>query len=596
MHETLVAESREFLGRGRRLLARGWNEATALAMRIRWHRVGVALSACIIAVSVFILWRRLQNLDIDRVVAALRAKPWHEIAAAAAAIATSYVTLTFYDWFALRTIGKRHVPYRIAALTSFTSYSIGHNIGATVFTGGAIRYRIYSAWGLRVIDIAKLCFVTGLTFWLGNLMVLGLGMVYVPAAASAVDHLPPLANRMLGIAALVALGGYLTYVWRKPRAFGTDRWQVTLPDGPLTLLQLLIGLADLFFCALAIALLRGSYEAVTQDLLHALGARRHALLAGSGESLERLRQGLGAERSGIDYEFVGALAPSPDGIELPVLGNLHDLPLVLAERRVDELIVTDSDFSERELLEIVSEAHRRGVQVRIAPKTTELLTQRAEFVPGQGIPLFELRPPVFIGLDWFVKRGFDLVVSGLVLLLGLPLWLAIAAAVKLSSRGPVFYRDTRVGLGEREFGMLKFRTMQADASGLQAELEASNEADGPLFKMKNDPRVTKLGGFLRRLSLDEAPQVLNVLRGEMSLVGPRPLPLRDYVQLEPWHRKRYHVLPGITGLWQVSGRINLSFDDLVRLDFYYLDNWSIWLDISILAKTLPAVLAGRGAY
>jgi len=237
------------------LVARGWNEATALATRIRWRRVGVALSACIIAVSLFILWRRLHDLDVDRVIATLRAKPLHEIAAAAAAIAASYVTLTFYDWFALRTIGARHVPYRIAALASFTSYSIGHNIGATVFTGGAIRYRIYSHYGLRLIDIAKLCFVTGLTFWLGNITVLGLGMVYVPAAASAVDHLPPFANRMLGFAALVALAGYLTYVWRKPRAFGTDRWQVTLPDGPLTLLQLGIGLADLFFCALAMSLL-----------------------------------------------------------------------------------------------------------------------------------------------------------------------------------------------------------------------------------------------------------------------------------------------------------------------------------------------------
>jgi uncharacterized membrane protein YbhN (UPF0104 family) len=237
------------------LAAWGWNDATALATRIRWSRVGLALSVCIIAISVFVLWRRLQHLDVDRVMAALAAKPVHEILAAAGAIAASYVTLTFYDWFALRTIGARHVPYRIAALASFTSYSIGHNIGATVFSGGAIRYRIYSFWGLRLIDIAKLCFVTGLTFWLGNLTVLGLGMVYVPAAASAVDHLPPFANRMLGIAALVVLAGYLVYVWRKPRAFGTDRWRVTLPDGPLTLLQLLIGLADLFFCAVAMSLL-----------------------------------------------------------------------------------------------------------------------------------------------------------------------------------------------------------------------------------------------------------------------------------------------------------------------------------------------------
>jgi lipopolysaccharide/colanic/teichoic acid biosynthesis glycosyltransferase len=195
-----------------------------------------------------------------------------------------------------------------------------------------------------------------------------------------------------------------------------------------------------------------------------------------------------------------------------------------------------------------------------------------------------------------VKRAFDIVVSGAIVLVGLPLWLLIALAVKLGSPGSVFYRDRRVGLGEAEFGMFKFRSMYLDAAERQAGLENENEASGPLFKIKNDPRVTGTGRFLRKYSLDELPQVLNVLRGEMSLVGPRPLPVRDYVQLEDWHRKRYLVLPGMTGLWQVSGRIALSFDDLVRLDFYYLENWSIWLDISILVKTLPAVLARRGAY
>jgi exopolysaccharide biosynthesis polyprenyl glycosylphosphotransferase len=350
------------------------------------------------------------------------------------------------------------------------------------------------------------------------------------------------------------------------------------------------------FCAIVIAALRSSYDALTRDLLRLAGARRHALLAGAGENLAHLHWTLGSTRGGIEYEFVGALAPSPNGIELPVLGDLGDLPAVLAAQRVDELIVTDSDFTERELVEIVSHAHRRGVQVRIAPKATELLTERAHFVPGQGLPLFELRPPAFIGIDWFVKRTFDLIVSALVLLVGLPLWLAAAGGVKLTSPGSVFYRDRRIGLGEQEFGMLKFRTMYADDGGRQAELEASNEADGPLFKIRQDPRVTPVGALLRRFSVDEIPQLWNVLRGEMSLIGPRPLPLRDYAQLESWHRKRYLVLPGITGLWQISGRSNLGFDDLVRLDFYYLENWSIWLDVSILAKTIPAVLRGKGAY
>ena len=203
---------------------------------------------------------------------------------------------------------------------------------------------------------------------------------------------------------------------------------------------------------------------------------------------------------------------------------------------------------------------------------------------------------MLVGADWLIKRTFDVTVSTAVIVLGLPLWLAIAAAIKLGSRGPVFYADRRIGLGEQEFGMLKFRTMYVDASERQAELESKNEAGGALFKIRDDPRVTAVGRFLRRYSLDEVPNTVNVVRGEMSLVGPRPLPVRDYTLLEEWHRKRYLVLPGVTGLWQISGRSNLSFDDLVRYDFYYLDNWSIWLDISILAKTMPAVFSQRGAY
>jgi exopolysaccharide biosynthesis polyprenyl glycosylphosphotransferase len=345
-----------------------------------------------------------------------------------------------------------------------------------------------------------------------------------------------------------------------------------------------------------IGLLRASYDVVTRDVLRLVGSRRRAVLVGEGERLAHLLLTLGSQRSGIEYEFLGAISPRREERGLPVLGSLDALPRVLAERSVDELIVTDTGFTEKELLELVEQAHRRGVKVRVAPTTTELLLQRAEYVPGHGAPLFELRPPALAGTDWIIKRGFDLVVSTLTIVAGLPLWLAIAGAVKLTSSGPVFFRDHRIGLGEREFGMMKFRTMYADARERQAALETANEASGPLFKIKDDPRVTPVGRFLRRFSLDELPQVLNVLWGEMSLVGPRPLPIRDYEQLEPWHRKRYSVLPGMTGLWQVSGRIDLSFDDLVRLDFYYLENWSIWLDISILARTLPAVLARRGAY
>jgi exopolysaccharide biosynthesis polyprenyl glycosylphosphotransferase len=326
------------------------------------------------------------------------------------------------------------------------------------------------------------------------------------------------------------------------------------------------------------------------------GVRRRAVLVGDRQRVEHLRRVLGEGRGGIAYDFLGAVGPSSAGMALPYLGSVGDLPRIFAEREVGELIVAETELDDRALLEIVDLAHRRGVRVRAAPSTAELLTQRAEYVPGQGVPLFELRPPAFVGTDWVLKRGFDLLVSLLIVVIGLPIWIAIAIAIKAESRGPMLYRDRRVGLNEREFEMIKFRTMRADAPNLQKRLEADNEADGALFKLRDDPRVTRVGAFLRRFSLDEVPQVLNVLRGEMSLVGPRPLPIRDYKLLEPWHRKRYLVLPGMTGLWQIAGRSDLSFDDLVRLDFYYLENWSIWLDISILFRTIPAVLAARGAY
>jgi exopolysaccharide biosynthesis polyprenyl glycosylphosphotransferase len=342
--------------------------------------------------------------------------------------------------------------------------------------------------------------------------------------------------------------------------------------------------AGAVFVSALIALFRASYEALTELLLRRAGVRRHAVLVGEPEQRAHLRRSLGASRGGIDYEFVDEVEPG------------HAVEDVLARAPLDELIVADAGISDERLLEIVESAHRRAVKVRIAPRTTELLVERGEYVPGQGVPLFELRPPIFAGTEWAVKRTFDVVVASLIVLVGSPLWLLVALAIKLTSRGPVFYADPRIGLAEREFQMLKFRTMVAGAAQQQQALERANEATGALFKIRRDPRVTSIGRTLRRFSLDELPNLVNVLRGEMSLVGPRPLPLRDYRLLDEWHRRRYNVLPGVTGLWQVAGRSDLSFDDLVRLDFYYLENWSIWLDISILVKTPFAVVRRYGAY
>jgi exopolysaccharide biosynthesis polyprenyl glycosylphosphotransferase len=236
------------------------------------------------------------------------------------------------------------------------------------------------------------------------------------------------------------------------------------------------------------------------------------------------------------------------------------------------------------------------VTVQVAPSTMEILIDRAEFVPGQTVPLFKLRPPVVQGIDYALKRTFDLVLSTIGLVLAAPVLLAIAVAVKLSSSGPVLYRSVRPGIAGRPFYCFKVRTMREHADQIQADLEPLNEQSGALFKIRHDPRLTRVGRLLRRYSLDELPQLVNVLRGEMSLVGPRPLPMRDFNRLEEWHKKRYLVLPGITGLWQISGRSDLDFDDLVRLDFLYLERWSIMLDLSILLKTIPAVLSKRGAF
>jgi uncharacterized membrane protein YbhN (UPF0104 family) len=223
--------------------------------KIGLNRIGLIVSVVIIAAAGVVLYRMLEGIDSDEVVDALLAvNPLH-IGVAALFVAAGYVTLTLYDLFALRTIGRTDVPYRTAALAGFTSYSIGHNLGASVFTGGAVRYRIYSAWGLSAVEVAKICFVAGLTFWLGNATVLGLGIAYAPQAASSIDQLPAWLNRIFALLMLAVLVGYVVWAWRKPRVIGRDGWQVTLPGGPLTLLQIVIGIIDLSCCALAMWML-----------------------------------------------------------------------------------------------------------------------------------------------------------------------------------------------------------------------------------------------------------------------------------------------------------------------------------------------------
>jgi uncharacterized membrane protein YbhN (UPF0104 family) len=235
--------------KGLRALARVFNR------KISFSRLGVVLSLTIIVVAAIVLYHILRDIDLDELVDALEATDSRTLLLAGLFVAAGYLTLTFYDLFALRTIGRSEIPYRAAALGSFTSYAVGHNVGASVFSGGAVRYRIYSVWGLSVIEVTKICFVAGLTFWLGNAAMLGLGVLYAPQPASDIDRLPIGINRILAVVILLVLGAYIAWVWTKPRVIGRDGWKVALPGGPLTLVQIVIGILDLSFCALAMYML-----------------------------------------------------------------------------------------------------------------------------------------------------------------------------------------------------------------------------------------------------------------------------------------------------------------------------------------------------
>jgi exopolysaccharide biosynthesis polyprenyl glycosylphosphotransferase len=349
----------------------------------------------------------------------------------------------------------------------------------------------------------------------------------------------------------------------------------------------------LFFAIVYVSGFRWAFERFSGAVLRAAGYRRRAVLVGSGSHIDAVAHALRDSSEVQPFGYVSLTPRRSDG-RLRDFGTLEGL-----ERNfdaIDEVLIADPAFPQDQAVELVDRCHQHGKRVRVAPSTMEILMDRVEFVPGQSLPLFELKPPVFEGADFVLKRAFDLVGSLLLLIALSPLLVGVAVAIKLGSRGPVLYRSRRPGIGGQPFDCLKFRTMEEGADSRQDDLEHRNEAGGAIFKIRQDPRVTRVGALLRRFSLDELPQLLNVLRGEMSLVGPRPLPQRDYDLLDDWHRKRYLVLPGMTGLWQVSGRSELDFDELVRLDFLYLERWSVFLDFTILLKTIPAVFRSRGAW
>jgi exopolysaccharide biosynthesis polyprenyl glycosylphosphotransferase len=235
------------------------------------------------------------------------------------------------------------------------------------------------------------------------------------------------------------------------------------------------------------------------------------------------------------------------------------------------------------------------VGISIVPRYFELITNRSRMEDLSGLPMLDIAPTLLSARTRILKRSFDIVSSGLILIVVSPLIAVIALTIKLTSSGPVFFRQERTGLNEQPFCMMKFRTMDTGAEARRHEFNDLNEADGPLFKVRDDPRVTRLGRFLRRTSLDEIPQLINVWRGDMSLVGPRPFVVSESLLIQGWARKRYETRPGMTGLWQVSGRSELSHLELCRLDYLYVASWSFWWDMHILWQTPAAIFRGRGA-
>lgn len=326
---------------------------------------------------------------------------------------------------------------------------------------------------------------------------------------------------------------------------------------------------------------------------------RKALIIGAGEVGRTVMRSLVANpESG--FQIVGFLDDNPMKGETDIgrfraLGETRNLADILTQG-IDEVIITLPWQYHRKIVSLMVQCERENVRVRIVPDLFQMTLNRMHVEEVGGVPMIGIKEVGISGLNQVIKRTIDVIFSATALILAAPLMGLIALMIKMESPGPVLFQQERVGKNGRRFIFYKFRSMVEDAERQRAALMDLNEADGPLFKIKDDPRTTRLGKWLRRLSLDELPQFYNVLRGEMSLIGPRPPLPAEVEQYQEWHKRRLEVSPGITGLWQVSGRSELTFDEMALLDIYYIENWSLGLDTKILWQTIPKVLFGSGAY
>lgn len=421
-------------------------------------------------------------------------------------------------------------------------------------------------------------FSIGLTFLC--LSAFGVGGVYQSKRGlSWLEEMYPIVN---GTTSAIMILVFLTFVLR-PLAFSR-------------LIFLYVALLVLVYLGVA-RVVRRALEA----RLRARGVNvSHTAIVGAGEIGRAVMRQIIA-RPELGYRIAGFLDDDPakggsDLGRLKALGPIGNLQTVLETEHVDEVIIALPWVDQRKIMRLVQVCEHQGLPVRIVPDLFQLSLSRVDVANLGGIPLIGIKEANISQSGRVLKRVLDLSLSSFGLLLAAPMFLLIAALIRLDSVGPVLFTQTRVGERGRLFKIYKFRSMRSGAEEEQVTLQERNEATGPLFKIKDDPRLTRVGRWLRRLSLDELPNLINVFRGEMSLVGPRPGLPSEVERYEAWQRVRLDIAPGMSGLWQVSGRSDLSFEEMCLLDIYYIENWSLALDLSILARTVPNVITRNGAY
>lgn len=361
---------------------------------------------------------------------------------------------------------------------------------------------------------------------------------------------------------------------------------VVYPESTLTLGEILLAA---LFALVTDGVLRIAYEQAIEMIYRRGLGQVPTVIIGNSDERARIRRMM--EMTTGAYTPVAELDLDSGGVDIPELREALD------RTGASNVVLAGAErMSDGDLFDLLRSVRLRGVRIKVVPGTITLMRSRPVLSQSVGLPLLEVGYPQLDNTQRALKRALDVVGSLTALTLLSPLLLAVAVAIRFDSPGPILFHQKRAGADEKVFICYMFRSMYQDAERRQAELEAKNEADGAVFKIKDDPRITRVGHFIRKWSIDELPQLINVLKGEMSLVGPRPLPLRDFERMSDQHKRRLAAIPGMSGYWQISGRSNLSFEDMVRLDLYYIENWSLSFDIKIILKTIGAVLRKEGAY